>query len=58
MFIPNKRGTGLETKLFEVRHMTRLNLYLGLPKSTLKPVFLNVYIWSSHENNPLYPLEH
>ena len=42
--MPNKRGTTIETKLLEVRHMSRPRFfYIGLPNSVLKPVFLNVY---------------
>ena len=42
-FMANKRGTNLETKLLEVRHMSRRRFfYLGLPNSILKPMFSNV----------------
>ena len=42
-FIPYKRRTNLETKLLELRHMSRPKFfYLGLPNSNLKPTFLNV----------------
>ena len=43
MFIPNKRGTDLETKLLGIRYMCRWKFfYLGLPNSVLNPTFSNV----------------
>ena len=41
--LTNKKGTNLETQLFEVKHMSRSNFfYLGLPHSVPKPAFSNM----------------
>ena len=42
MVLTTKRATNLETKLLEVRHMSRLEFfYLGLRNSVLRLAFLN-----------------
>ena len=44
MVLTTNKGTNLETKLLEVRHMSRLKLfYLDLPNYTLKLAFSNMY---------------
>jgi hypothetical protein len=55
-----KRKRNLETKLLEVRHMSRPNFfYIGLPNSIPKPIFSYMCSfplhmnWGQHENqNP------
>ena len=43
MILPTKRGTNLQTKHREVRHMSRPRFfYMGLLYSNSKPAFLNV----------------
>ena len=43
MIPPNTRGTNLETKLLEVRHISKLKcFYFGLPNSVSRPAYLNV----------------
>ena len=57
--LTKKKGTNLETKLLEVRHMSRPKFfYLGLPNSLLKLVFLNVcgLPYSDHDHHPLESL--
>ena len=42
MVITNKRGTKIETKFLEARHVSRPKFsYLGLPDSILNPTFSN-----------------
>jgi hypothetical protein len=44
-----KKGVNFETKLLEVRHMSRLEFfYVGLSNSTLKLVYLNVCVSPSY----------
>ena len=55
MILCNKQGTNPETKLLEIKHMSRpIFFYLGLPNSVLKPVISNVFglpLSHEHDNN-------
>lgn len=58
-FIPNKRGTNMETKLLKVRHMSRPNFlfYLGPPVSVLELKLLSVCgLHTSNERLVTYEL--